>query len=197
MIRAIGIDISTTTVGYAVIDQSDAETLSLVRAGTCNARDNVPLIGRLAELYGDIYNVVCAAVKEVGDEDDIIVGIEKPFVHPRGNAGVIELGAGFGVAAAAVERALCPTPGGRTTLHASRIETVAPASVKLAVAGHGHSTKEQVRSAVMRFLNLDSPPEPLDVSDAIAIALTALFRAGTTRTAGPAKRVRPNKGERP
>jgi len=47
----------------------------------------------------------------------------------------------------------------------------APRSVKLAVTGNGGSTKEQVRFMIMRILGLKKEP-PLDMSDALAVALT-------------------------
>lgn len=43
--------------------------------------------------------------------------------------------------------------------------------VKKALVGSGHAEKEQVRSMVMRLLNLKELPRPHDVSDALAVAI--------------------------
>ena len=64
------------------------------------------------------------------------------------------------------------------TLARFKIPTVefAPMQIKLAVAGSGHAKKDEVLEAVMRELNLTTPPRPDDAADALAIALTGLFQ---------------------
>ncbi len=47
-----------------------------------------------------------------------------------------------------------------------------PLQVKKAVTGNGKSTKEQVAFMVKRLLNLKQEIKPLDITDAIAVALT-------------------------
>ena len=56
--------------------------------------------------------------------------------------------------------------------------TLAPAEVKRAIAGHGAASKAQVQEAVRRLLRLSTAPRPSHVADALALALTALSRAG-------------------
>jgi len=51
------------------------------------------------------------------------------------------------------------------------VGSYAPRDIKMAVTGNGSSTKEQVRFMVMRILGLKEEP-PLDMSDALAVALT-------------------------
>ena len=64
------------------------------------------------------------------------------------------------------------------TLARFKIPTVEfpPMQIKLAVAGSGHAKKDEVLEAVMRELNLTTPPSPDDAADALAIALTGLFQ---------------------
>ena len=64
------------------------------------------------------------------------------------------------------------------TLARFKIPTVEfpPMQIKLAVAGSGHAKKDEVLEAVMRELNLTTPPRPDDAADALAIALTGLFQ---------------------
>jgi crossover junction endodeoxyribonuclease RuvC len=47
-----------------------------------------------------------------------------------------------------------------------------PLQVKKAVTGNGKATKEQVAFMVKRLLNIKTQIKPLDITDAIAIALT-------------------------
>ena len=51
-----------------------------------------------------------------------------------------------------------------------------PMQIKQALTGHGHADKDEVLEAVMRELNLDTPPRPDDAADALAVALTAWFQ---------------------
>ena len=51
-----------------------------------------------------------------------------------------------------------------------------PMQIKLALAGHGHADKDAVLDAVMRELDLDTPPRPDDAADALAAALTGWFQ---------------------
>ena len=51
-----------------------------------------------------------------------------------------------------------------------------PMQIKQALTGHGHADKDEVLEAVMRELNLDTPPKPDDAADALAVALTAWFQ---------------------
>ncbi len=47
-----------------------------------------------------------------------------------------------------------------------------PLQVKRAVTGNGKATKEQVNFMVKKLLNLKQEIKPLDITDAIAVALT-------------------------
>ena len=46
-----------------------------------------------------------------------------------------------------------------------------PREVKKSVVGRGDASKEQVQQMVKSLLGLDTPPEPSDAADALAIAL--------------------------
>jgi crossover junction endodeoxyribonuclease RuvC len=49
-----------------------------------------------------------------------------------------------------------------------------PNEVKLAVAGHGAASKEEMQRMVAVLLGLRAPPRPADAADALALALTHL-----------------------
>ncbi|MEY3406870.1 MAG: crossover junction endodeoxyribonuclease RuvC [Actinomycetota bacterium] len=53
-----------------------------------------------------------------------------------------------------------------------------PTQVKAAVTGSGSAKKPQVSSVVMKILKLKESPKPADATDALAIAITAAWRAG-------------------
>jgi len=52
------------------------------------------------------------------------------------------------------------------------VRQYAPRKVKQSVVGNGAASKEQVQFMVTQILKLKEAPESLDISDAIAIALT-------------------------
>jgi crossover junction endodeoxyribonuclease RuvC len=47
----------------------------------------------------------------------------------------------------------------------------APRKIKQSVCGNGSATKEQVQFMVTQILNLEKPPKPIDITDAMAVAL--------------------------
>jgi len=51
-----------------------------------------------------------------------------------------------------------------------------PLEIKKALTGNGKATKEQVSFMVRRLLNIKSEIKPLDISDAMAIAITHIQR---------------------
>ena len=54
-----------------------------------------------------------------------------------------------------------------------------PLTIKSSVVGYGRAEKQQVQLMVTRLLDLSAPPQPLDASDALAIAICHLHTAGT------------------
>ena len=57
------------------------------------------------------------------------------------------------------------------------VTSYSPTEIKLTVAGSGSADKEAVGRLVAAQLGLDTVPEPADVADALAVALTHLARS--------------------
>lgn len=55
-----------------------------------------------------------------------------------------------------------------------------PSEVKAAVTGSGRADKAQVGLMVARILKLDEPPKPADAADAVALAITHIWRGAAT-----------------
>ena len=53
-----------------------------------------------------------------------------------------------------------------------------PSEVKAAVSGNGRADKAQVGLMVPRILRLDRAPTPADAADALALAITHIWRGG-------------------
>lgn len=54
-----------------------------------------------------------------------------------------------------------------------------PLTIKSSVVGYGRAEKQQVQRMVTRLLGLGELPEPMDASDALAIAICHLHTAAT------------------
>ena len=59
------------------------------------------------------------------------------------------------------------------------VSEYSPLTIKSSVVGYGRAEKQQVQHMVTRLLELAEPPEPMDASDALAIAICHLHTAGT------------------
>ena len=55
-----------------------------------------------------------------------------------------------------------------------------PSEVKAAVTGSGRADKAQVGAMVARICRLDAPPKPADAADAVALAITHVWRGTAT-----------------
>jgi crossover junction endodeoxyribonuclease RuvC len=51
------------------------------------------------------------------------------------------------------------------------VHQFAPARIKRCLTGHGAASKEAVAQMTARLLALDRPPQPMDATDALAVAL--------------------------
>ncbi|MFQ5934720.1 MAG: crossover junction endodeoxyribonuclease RuvC [Dehalococcoidia bacterium] len=158
--RVLGIDPGTVRMGFGVLDERDGKT-SLTQCGVLKAPADLPIEARLQQLYD--------ALLEIVDEwrpDQ--VAIEEPFVN-RNVRSAMMVGEAKAVAILAATGRGVP------------VSRYAPRQVKQAVTSYGGSDKEQVQEMVRLQLGLDTPPEPLDASDAIAVALCHLQQASLGR----------------
>ena len=62
--------------------------------------------------------------------------------------------------------------------HDTPVELHSPSEAKAAITGSGQADKKQVGAMVARILGLDGPPRPVDAADAVALAVTQLWRGG-------------------
>jgi len=69
-----------------------------------------------------------------------------------------------------------------------------PSEVKAAVTGSGTADKAQVTQMITRILRLAEAPRPADAADALAVAVTQIWRGGATNRYAAA--VAAAKGER-
>ncbi|MCC6360515.1 MAG: crossover junction endodeoxyribonuclease RuvC [Phycisphaerales bacterium] len=160
----VGIDPGLQRTGYAIIHggRSDLD-VRLIEAGVVRITPKVALEHRLIELESNLEAVFSA-------HNPRILACEQLFAHYKHPRTAILMGHARGVVLALAARRNI------SVVH------IASTHAKRWLTGNGHASKAQVQRAVAATLRLPCLPEPHDVADAIAIALSGL-RAMAERVA--------------
>lgn len=148
----LGIDPALGTTGYGLIG-SEAGRLSLIDAGVVRCRRDRPLEERLRELEEGIVEIL----QEYPVDE---LAIEELYAHYERPTTAILMGHARGVILLAAGRAGIP------------VASYAATRIKKTLTGNGRAPKRQMQFAVQQQLGLSQVPEPADVADALAIALT-------------------------
>src|SRR5712691_8735208 len=166
--RVLGIDCGTEYTGYGVVELEDSGRLVCLISGAIklSAREPLPLrLSRISERLAEI-------IREHQPDN---VAIEDVF-YALNVKSALKLGQVRGVAMLAAASA------------GLEVAEYSPLSIKSAVVGYGKAEKHQVQHMVRQLLNVAEPPEPMDASDALAIAICHLHTAGTLARQGVSAR---------
>lgn len=156
--RVLGIDPGLTRCGLGVVDGSVGRPLTLVDVGVVRTSAHVPVPERLVTIERGLD-------AWLDEHRPDAVAIERIFA--RSDVSTI-----MGTAQAAGIAMVCAARRGLpVALHT-------PSEVKAAVSGNGRADKTQVGAMVTRILRLDNPPRPADAADALALAITHIWRGG-------------------
>ncbi len=153
-VRILGIDPALRTTGYGAIERRNG-SVYLIEAGVVVPSPRGTLEQRLHELYAGIVEVI----SQIQPASIVIEELYTSYRNPRS---ALLMGHARGVLCLAGAQA------------GVAVHTLGHARVKRALVGSGSARKEQINSMVMRLLRLRQPPKPLDVSDALALALAFL-----------------------
>ena len=148
--RILGIDPGTYKMGVGAVD-SEAGRPSLLYLGVLTPDRTKPLSERLYFLYTRLVEVI-------QKWEPSVMAVEHPFAGSN-----IRTAMAIGQA-----QAVAMIAGAHLGLS---VFSYSPREVKLAVTDYGGSSKEQVQEMVKVLLELAQPPEPLDASDALAVAI--------------------------
>lgn len=157
-LRVLGIDPGLTRCGVGVVDVDRARRGTLVHVGVVRTAPDAPLGERLAAIAEGIRSVL-------NEHRPDAVAVERVFAQHNSHT-VMGTAQASGVALLAAAEAGLPAA------------THTPSEVKAAVTGYGSADKKQVQAMIARILRLDSPPQPADAADALAIALCHAWRRG-------------------
>lgn len=163
----LGIDPGLSRCGYGCVETRGSVTTA-VAAGVLATDPGSPLPDRLATLRGDLRGLM-------GELRPDVVVVERVFFQTNART-AMSVGQASGVALLTAAESGC------------EVVEYTSNEVKLAVAGHGGATKEQIQAMVARLLRLSEVPRPADAADALALALchvtTVPLRAAVSAAGG-------------
>jgi len=146
----LGIDPGTINCGYAIIEKTKNKTI-LLEAGLIKIKQKV-LQHQIVELVEGLDTILKdKVIDEVAIEDIFYAYNPKTFIKLAQFRGALSL---------------------KILQEFGNFAEYTPLQVKKAVTGNGKSKKEQVAFMVKRILKIKQEIKPLDITDAIAVALT-------------------------
>ena len=157
--RVLGIDCGGAYTGYGVVEMHSGGGLVCLTCGAIKLSPRDPLARRLSRIYDELGGLI---TEHRPDE----VAIEGIF-YALNVKSALKLGQVRGVAMLAAATA------------GLEVAEYSPLTIKSSVVGYGRAEKQQVQHMVTRLLGLAEVPEPMDASDALAIAICHLHTAGT------------------
>ena len=156
--RVLGIDPGLTRCGMGVVDGDVGRPLRLVDVNVLRTSSSEPVPTRLVTIEKGVE----AWIEE--HEPDA-VAVERVFARSDVST-IMGTAQASGIAMVVAARRGLPV-----ALHT-------PSEVKAAVSGSGRADKAQVAAMVARILRLSAPPKPADAADALALAITHVWRGG-------------------
>ena len=154
--KILGIDPGTINCGYAIVENvTNVNKPKLVEAGLIKIKSRV-LQEQILELVEGIDLILRTHnIDEVAIEDMFYAFNPKSVIKLAQFRGALSL---------------------KILLELGNFSEYTPLQVKKAVTGNGKSSKEQVAFMVKRLLGIKQEIKPLDITDAIAVALTHFQR---------------------
>ena len=157
--KILGIDPGTINCGYAIVENvnnvNNSKKPKLVEAGLIKIKSRI-LQEQIAELIEGIDIILSNhQIDQVAIEDIFFAYNPKSVIKLAQFRGALSL---------------------KILLELGNFSEYTPLQVKKAVTGNGKATKEQVAFMVKRVLGIKQEIKPLDITDAIAVALTHFQR---------------------
>ena len=154
--RILGVDPGLGITGYGVIEANKGQ-FKLLEAGIIKSFSREALAQRLSRLHKAVRDII----KEYEPTELIL---EKLYSHYKHQMTAVAMAHARGVIAL-------------TAGEFSRLNLVSYSAkrVKKAITGNGNASKMQVARTVQSILNLNKLPDPVDVSDALALSLAHAY----------------------
>jgi len=157
--RVLGIDCGGEYTGYGVVQMDGEGKLCCLACGAIKLSPRDALPRRLSRIFAQLGEIIAEHQPEEVAIEDIFYALNVKSA--------LKLGQVRGVAMLAAATA------------GLEVAEYSPLSIKSSVVGYGRAEKHQVQQMVTRLLGLRMPPEPMDASDALAIAICHLHTVAT------------------
>jgi crossover junction endodeoxyribonuclease RuvC len=157
-VRVLGIDPGLTRCGMGVVDGDVGRPLTLVDVNVIRTSAGIPVAERLVTIERGID-------AWLDEHRPDAVAVERVFARSDSST-IMGTAQASGIALVAAARRGLPI-----ALHT-------PSEVKAAVSGSGRADKAQVGAMVTRILRVTAVPKPADAADALALAITHIWRGG-------------------
>ena len=151
--RILGIDPGLNATGYGIIEEKG---FKLIEAGVIRTESNTPIQDRIAKIFDEITGLI-------EEYKPSVLVLEKIYSHYKHPTTAILMGH-----ARAMACLVCGKLGVKLINYPST-------KIKKAITGNGHASKLQVQRMVQVLLRLKKTPEPVDVSDALAMAIAYCY----------------------
>ena len=149
-VRVIGVDPGSNTTGYGVID-SDGRHYELVEYAGIRGPMRVSFAERLLAISRKLEEVIERLRPQACAVEDTFYAVNVKSA--------LKLGQARGAVLVAAARA------------GVEVFEYSPLEIKSALVGYGRAEKQQVQEMVRVLLGMKNAPEPLDASDALAVAI--------------------------
>ena len=151
--RILGVDPGLGTTGYGVID---GDSFRVIEAGIIKTKSKTPVQERITKIFNEISEIIEEHRPEV-------LVLEKIYSHYKHPTTAILM---------AHARAMACIVCGKFDV---KLVNYPSTRIKKVITGNGHASKVQVQRMVQGLLKLKRLPEPVDVSDALAMAITYCY----------------------
>jgi len=154
--KILGIDPGLVRTGYGLIEVFSDERVKLIEAGIVKTSPNQGISNRLRIIYDNLNDILRSYKPQV-------VVLEKLYSHYKHPATSILMGHARGV--------VCLLCG----INSVQLVNYSATHIKKAVTGNGRASKKQIQHMVKELLKLKKTPEPVDISDALAMAMSYMY----------------------
>jgi len=153
----LGVDPGLRATGYGVVEGTPAG-IRLLQFGVLRTADGALLAARLLQIHRQLSTIVLSFRPS-------LLAVEDLYAAQRFPRTAILMGHVRGVVCLAAAQEVID------------VLALPPAAVKQAITGYGAAAKPQMQAAIRRLLRIETPVDGHS-ADALAMALTALSRAG-------------------
>ncbi|MDD4957595.1 MAG: crossover junction endodeoxyribonuclease RuvC [Candidatus Omnitrophica bacterium] len=166
--RILGIDPGLLRTGYGLVEAESTDDMRLLEAGVVRTSTGESISSRVKDIFSNLEEIITEYRPEV-------LVLEKLYSHYKHPVTSILMGHARGV--------VCLACG----IHGVELVSYPSTRIKKAVTGNGRAGKHQVQNMVRTLLGLNAPPEPFDVSDALAMAISYVYIELDKKRAGRRK----------